>query len=112
MTQLGELYTLHVCTRPNVIILSKPSIIISITVYFFAGRRRPQVSVEEFGFLEKIFQKTKPEERTWAKLVNPKTIHWYCDGPEPTREAIIYDERVHRRKSVNFYFFEISLQLE
>ena len=72
-------------------------------LFFFASRRRPQVSVEEFGFLERIFQKTKPEERTWAKLVNPKTIHWYCDGPEPTRETIVYDERVHRRKSVNLY---------
>ena len=33
-------------------------------------------------------------------MVNPKTIHWYCDGPEPTREAIRYDERVHKRKSI------------
>ncbi|XP_050250466.1 uncharacterized protein LOC126697499 isoform X1 [Quercus robur] len=61
------------------------------------GRRRPQVSLEEFSFLEKICRKTTPEERTWAKLVNPRTIHWYCDGPEPTQEAIRYDERVHKQ---------------
>ncbi|XP_050271890.1 uncharacterized protein LOC126715357 [Quercus robur] len=60
-------------------------------------RRRPQVSLEEFSFLEKVCKKTTPEERTWAKLVNPRTIHWYCDGPEPTQEAIRYDERVHKQ---------------
>ncbi|XP_030927987.1 uncharacterized protein LOC115993724 isoform X2 [Quercus lobata] len=61
------------------------------------GRGRPQVSLEEFSFLEKVCRKAKPDERTWAKLVNPKTIHWYCDGPEPTREAIAYDERIHKQ---------------
>ena len=80
---------------------------IFITVYFSAGRRCPQVSIEEFSFLEKIFQKTKPEERTWAKLVNPKTIHWYYDGPEPTQEAIRYDEKVHRCKPVNVYLYNL-----
>ncbi|XP_030968662.1 uncharacterized protein LOC115989139 [Quercus lobata] len=62
-----------------------------------ARRGRPQVSLEEFSFLEKVCRKAKPDERTWAKLVNPKTIHWYCDGPEPTREAIAYDERIHKQ---------------
>ena len=84
------------------ILHSSAMAVFSNRLLLFAGRRRPQVNVEEFAFLERIFQKTKPEERTWAKLVNPNTIHWYCDGPEPTREAIKYDERVHRRKSVSF----------
>ena len=42
---------------------------------FFSVRQCPQVDVEEFSFLEKIFSKTKPEERIWEKLVNLKTIH-------------------------------------
>ena len=50
--------------------------------------------------MERIFTKTKPEERTWAKLVMLNTIHWYCDGPKPTPEAIRYDTRVCQRKSV------------
>ena len=37
---------------------------ILLTVYFFAVRRRPQVDLKEFSFLEKIFAMTKPEERT------------------------------------------------
>ena len=56
-------------------------------------QRRPQVDLEEYNFLERIFSKTKPEERTWAKLVNLNTVHWYCDGPEPTPAAIKYEER-------------------
>ena len=36
----------------------------------FAVRRRPQVDIKEFAFLEKIFSKTQSEERTWAKLVS------------------------------------------
>ena len=32
--------------------------------FLFAVRRRPQVSIEEFSFLEKIFSKTKLKERT------------------------------------------------
>ena len=42
----------------------------------------------------------KPEERTWAKLVNLNTVHWYCDGPEPTAAAIKYEECTCQRKSV------------
>ena len=53
--------------------------------------------------MEKIFSKTKPEERTWAKLVNLNTVHWYYDGPEPTPAAIKYEERTRQRKSVTFF---------
>nr|POE87219.1 hypothetical protein CFP56_33102 [Quercus suber] len=56
-------------------------------------RRRPQITLEEFSFLERIFSKTKPEEWTWAKLVNLNTIHWYCDGPEPTPATLKYEKQ-------------------
>ena len=58
--------------------------------------------------MEKIFSKTKPEERTWAKLVNLNTVHWYCDGPEPTTAAIKYEERTRQRKSVTPPFFTLT----
>ena len=67
-------------------------------------RRRPQVDLEEYNFLEKIFSKTKPEERTWTKLVNLNTVHWYCDGTEPTAAAIKYEERTRQHKSVIPFF--------
>ena len=35
-----------------------------LTVFFFAVRRRPQVELEKFSFLKRIFAKTKLEERT------------------------------------------------
>ena len=70
---------------------------------YFAVRRRPQVDIKEFAFLEKIFSKTQPEERTWAKLVTLKTIHWYCDGPEPTPAAVKYEEQIRRRKFVTLF---------
>ena len=60
----------------------------------FAVRRRPQVDIKEFAFLEKIFSKTQPEERTWAKLVLLKTIYWYCDGPKPMPAAVKYEEQI------------------
>ena len=53
----------------------------------YAARDRPPVSLEQFNFLEKNFNKTKLKERTWAKLVNLDTLYWYCDGPEPTTAA-------------------------
>ena len=70
---------------------------------FFTVRRRPQVDIEEYNFLERIFSKTKPKERTWAKLVNLNSVHWYCDGPEPTPATIKYEERTRQRKSVILY---------
>ena len=72
--------------------------------FLFAVRRRPQVSIKEFSFLEKIFSKTKPEERTWSKLINPDTIHWYCDGPEPMPKVVRNNAKIHKHKSVNLYF--------
>ena len=68
---------------------------------FFIVRRYPQIDIEDYNFLEKIFAKSKPEEQTWAKLVNLNTIHWYCDGPDPTLAAIKYEERTRQRKSVD-----------
>ena len=71
--------------------------------FIFTVRRRPQVDIEEYNFLERNFSKTKLEERTWAKLVNLNTVHWYCDGPEPTPTAIKYEEHTRQRKSVILY---------
>ena len=41
----------------------------------FIAWDRPEVSLEQFSFLEKFFNKTKLEVRTWAKLVNLDTLH-------------------------------------
>ncbi|XP_075653876.1 uncharacterized protein LOC142624224 [Castanea sativa] len=60
-------------------------------------RDRPQVTLEEWSFLERIFNKTKLEERTWAQLVTLDTLHWYCDGPEPTSAAHRYNSRVRKQ---------------
>ena len=68
---------------------------------FFIVRRRPQIDIEEYNFLEKIFAKSKPEKRTWAKLVNLNTVQWYYNDPEPTPAAIKYEERTCQRKSIN-----------
>ena len=70
---------------------------------FFTVQRCPQVDIEEYNFLERIFAKSKLEERTWAKLVNLNTVHWYCDRPEPTLATIKYEERTRQRKSVNIH---------
>ena len=78
------------------------TVLITLFLYF-SVRRRPQVDIEEYNFLERIFSKTKPEERTWAKLVSLNTVHWYCDGPEPTPVAIKYEERTRHRKFVFLY---------
>ena len=59
-----------------------------------AARDRPPVSLEHFSFLERIFNKSKLEERTWAKLVSLDTLHWYCDRPELTIVARRYDAQV------------------
>ena len=53
----------------------------------------------------------KPEERTWAKLVNLNTVHWYCDGPEPSTAAIKYEERTRQRKSVALFLNYLDLLL-
>ena len=50
--------------------------------------------------MERIFSKTKLEERTWAKLVVLDTLHWFCDRPEPTVAARPYNVQVYQRKSV------------
>ena len=69
----------------------------------YTTRDRPPVSLEQFSFLERIFNKSKPEERTWAKLVTLDTLHWYCDGLEPTIAARRYDAQVHQRETVTLY---------
>ena len=70
---------------------------------FFTIRRRSQVDIEEYNFLERIFAKSKLEERTWVKLVNLNIVHWYCDEPEPTPAAIKYEEHTRQRKFVNLH---------
>ena len=71
---------------------------------FYTTRDRPPVSLEQFSFLEKIFNKTKLEERTWTKLVNLNTLHWYCDEPELTRAALQYEAQVRACKFVTLSF--------
>ena len=66
----------------------------------FSVQRRPQIDLKEFNFLDRIFAKSKQEERTWARLINLNTIHWYYDGPKPTQAAIKYEERTRQRKSI------------
>ena len=62
------------------------------------------MTLEQWSFLEKIFR-IKLAERTWVKLVTFDTIHWYCDGLEPTTAARRYNSQARRRKSVTHYFF-------
>ena len=69
----------------------------------YAARDRPPLSLKQFSFLERIFNKTNLEERTWTKLVTLDTLHWYCDGPEPTIAARRYDAQVRQRESVTLY---------
>ena len=61
------------------------------------------ISLEQFIFLDRIFNKTNLEERTWAKLVTLDTLHWYCDGSEPTTAACRYNAQVHQREFVALY---------
>ena len=77
-----------------------------LIVFFFAVRRRPQVELKKFSFLERIFAKTKPKERTWEKLVTLNSIHWYCDGPETTPAAIKYDAKIHKHKFIVLILLE------
>ena len=107
MIKLGEFWTRLVyfypsCCECDYFLLyfnNRPDYFVSL---FFTVRQRPQVDIE-YNFLERIFSKTKPEELTWAKLVNLNTVHWYCDGPEPTLTAIKYEERTRQRKSVSIH---------
>ena len=69
---------------------------------FYAARNCPPVSIEQFSFLENIFNKTKLEERTWAKLVNINTLHWYYDRARPTKAALRYKAQVQARESITF----------
>ena len=69
----------------------------------YATQDCPPVSLEQFSFLERIFNKTNLEERMWAKLVTLDTLHWYCDGPEPTIAARRYDTQVHQCESITLY---------
>ena len=76
------------------------SLVLLTSIFFFTVRRGPQIDLEEFNFLKRIFSKSKPEEWTWAKLVSLNTVHWYCDGPKPTPAAIKYKKRTQQHKSV------------
>ena len=104
-TQLRAFYIRPVCTHPSLFCFYPFNRIYTFLTFdrrSFSVRRRPQVNVEEFGFLEKILSKNKPKERTSAKLVNLKTIHWYWDGSEPMPAAFKYEAKTRRRKSVIF----------
>ena len=109
LIKLGEYWIRLVYLYPSccecdlIFLITFTTVLITPSLYFFTVRRRPQVDIEEYKFLERIFAKSKPEERTWAKLVNLNTVHWYCDGPEPTPAAIKYDERTRQCKSVNLH---------
>ena len=69
----------------------------------YAAQDCPPISLEWFSFLERIFNKSKLEERTWAKLVTLETLHWYCDRLEPTTATRRYDAQVRQRESVTLY---------
>ena len=97
-------------------IMPSSSMCLSTKIYFYynsfltsncpssyAARDHPLVSLEQFSFLERIFNKSKLEERMWAKLVTLDTLHWYCDGPKLTTAARRYDTQVHQRESVTLY---------
>ena len=109
LTKLGEYWirlvyiSVTLCMCSFISFNTFMTILITLALCFFTVRRRPQVDIEEYNFLERIFAKSKPEERMWAKLVNLNTVHWYCDGPEPTPVAIKYEERTRQRKSVNLH---------
>ncbi|KAF3946147.1 hypothetical protein CMV_027553 [Castanea mollissima] len=62
-----------------------------------SARDRPQVSLEQWSFLEKIFNKTKLQERSWAQLVTLDTLYWYCDGPDPSPSARRYHNRIRKQ---------------
>ena len=104
--EFGPVYYIYISRVVNVTLFffqHITTVLITSSLCFFIVRRRPQVDIEEYNFLERIFSKTKPEEQMWAKLVNLNTVHWYCDGPEPTPTAIKYEERTRQRKSVTLY---------
>ena len=69
------------------------TVLIIPSLYFLQYDGAHRLISRSTTFLKEIFTKTKPEEQTWAKLVNLNTVHWYCDGPEPTPAAIKYEER-------------------
>ena len=97
------IYTRHVVYVDSSVSLNNLSSSWLLRLLVFTVRQRPQIDIEEYNFLERIFAKPKPEERTWAKLVSLNTVHWNCDGPEPTPAAIKYKERTSQRKFVNLY---------
>ena len=68
-----------------------------------ATRDHPPVSLEQFSSLERIFNKSKLEERTWTKLVTLDTLHWYRDGPKPTTATRRFNAQVCQRESVTLY---------
>ena len=59
--------------------------------------------------MEKIFNKTKLEERTWDKLVTLDTLFWYCNGPEPTTATRRYDLQIHQHTPITQYIFTIII---
>ena len=61
-TTWGVLHSSHMHPSHLLNILHSSAIVVFFNRLFSSvGRRRPQVSIEEFSFLERIFQKTKPE---------------------------------------------------
>ena len=85
------------------LILCYNSLLTSNCSSSYVARDCPPVSLEQFSFLERIFNKTNLEERMWAKLVTLDTLHWYCDGPEPTTTARQYNAQVRQREFVTLY---------
>ena len=69
-----------------------------------ATQDRPEVSLEEWIFLEKIFR-IPLQERTWKELVTLATIHRYCEGPEPTDIGHRYDRIARKHESIAFRWF-------
>ena len=71
--------------------------------YPIAAQDRLEFSLEQWSFLERI-SKTKLSERICVNLVTLDTIHWYCEGPKPTKAACHHDNLARQRKFVAYYF--------
>ena len=84
-------------------------LLVTLTVFFLQLGTVHKSHLNSGAFWEKKnFNKTKLSKRTWAKLVNLDTFHWYYDGPKPTVAARQYDCQVCQRKSIAQCFGYLS----
>ena len=79
----------------------------NIMLILVTAHDRPEVSLEEWHFLEKIFY-IPLQGRTWKQLVTLDAIHWYCEGPEPIDLAHRYDKNARKREPVVLFSFSLQ----